>query len=134
MSNQKKTHDLIRQNEQIAKKSQKHEANLQKNSTLYFQVGLIVCLLATFGLLEMKFETTIPSINPPIEIGEPMYVDIPRIKTKVPEILEPAKKRKLNRLKVILRSITKHQRTLLKRFLKNQKLKLPLLAQLIFPL
>ena len=60
MSNLKKTHELIRQNEQIVKKSQKHDVNLQKNSTLYFQVGLIVCLLAVFGLFEMTFETTIP--------------------------------------------------------------------------
>ncbi len=63
MSNQKKTHELIRQNEQIVKKSQKYDANLQKNSTLYFQVGLIVCLLAAYGLLEMKFETTIPKVS-----------------------------------------------------------------------
>lgn len=60
MSNQKKTHELIRQNEQIVKKSQKHDANLQKNSTLYFQIGLIVCLLSAYGLLEMNFETTLP--------------------------------------------------------------------------
>ncbi|MEL0455096.1 energy transducer TonB [Flavobacteriaceae bacterium SZ-1-7] len=60
MRNQKKPHELIRQNELIVKKSQKHEANLQKNSTLYFQIGLIVCLLAAFGLLEMRFEKTIP--------------------------------------------------------------------------
>ncbi|WP_344787554.1 energy transducer TonB [Postechiella marina] len=38
------------------KKSQKHDANLQKNSTLYFQIGLIVCLMAAYGMLEMKFE------------------------------------------------------------------------------
>ena len=38
----KKTHELIRQNEQTVKKSQKHDANLQKNSTFYFQIGLIV--------------------------------------------------------------------------------------------
>ena len=55
----KKTHELIRQNEQIVKKSQKHDANLQKNSTLYFQIGLIVCLLGAYGLFEMQFETTI---------------------------------------------------------------------------
>ena len=57
MNNFKKTHEPIRQNGEIVKKSQKHDANLQKNSTFYFQIGLIVCLLATFGLLEMKFET-----------------------------------------------------------------------------
>jgi len=61
MRNQKNSHELIRQNEQIVKKSQKYDVNLQKNSTLYFQIGLIVCLLVAFGLLEMKFETTIPA-------------------------------------------------------------------------
>lgn len=61
MSNPKKTHELIRQNEQIVKKSQKHDANLQKNSTLYFQIGLIVCLFMVYGLFEMKFETQIPT-------------------------------------------------------------------------
>ena len=93
MSNPKKTHELIRQNEQIVKKSQKHETNLQKNSTLYFQIGLIVCLLATYGLLEMKFETTIPNYGslPPLE--EPIYVDVPLIKTKVPELVEPVKQK-----------------------------------------
>ena len=62
MRNQKNSHELIRQNEQIVKKSQKHDVNLQKNSTLYFQIGLIVCLIAAFGLLEMRFETKIPKV------------------------------------------------------------------------
>ena len=34
----------------------KDEVNLKKNSTLYFQVGLILCLLFAYGLLEMQFE------------------------------------------------------------------------------
>ena len=38
MKTPKKTLDLIRQNEQVVKKSQKHDANLQKNSVLFFQV------------------------------------------------------------------------------------------------
>ncbi|WP_053992951.1 energy transducer TonB [Mangrovimonas sp. TPBH4] len=41
-------------------KSQKHDVNLQKNSTLYFQIGLILCLLGVYGLFEMEFETKIP--------------------------------------------------------------------------
>ncbi|MEC3905801.1 energy transducer TonB [Tamlana sp. 2201CG12-4] len=76
------------------KKSQKHDANLQKNTTLYFQIGLIVCLLATFGLLEMKFETTIPEFGeglPPLD--EPIPIDVPLIKTKVPEIVEPVQQK-----------------------------------------
>lgn len=38
------------------KKPHKHDANLQKNSTLYFQIGLILCLLATYSLFEMQFQ------------------------------------------------------------------------------
>lgn len=88
MSNLKKTHEPILQNGEIVKKSQKHETNLQKNTTLYFQIGLMACLLAAFSLLEMKFETTISHYGdlPPLE--EPMYVDVPLIKAKVPELVE----------------------------------------------
>ncbi|MDO5972435.1 energy transducer TonB [Flavivirga aquimarina] len=89
MSNQKRTHELIRQNEQIVKKSQKHDANLQKNSTLYFQVGLIVCLLAAYGLLEMRFETTITDYGGVPSLEEPYSIDIPIIKLKPPTIIEP---------------------------------------------
>lgn len=96
MSNQKKTHELIRQNEQIVKKSQKHEANLQKNSTLYFQIGLIVCLLAAFGLLEMNFETTIPNYGTTgCPIVEPDFVHIPVIKDKAPALEEPVKQKRV---------------------------------------
>ncbi len=55
---------LIRENGKATKRPQKHDANLQKNSTLYFQVGLIVCLLAAYGVLEMKF------LNEPVKIPE----------------------------------------------------------------
>lgn len=58
----------------------KHDANLQKNSTLYFQVGLIICLLVTYGLLEMQFEKTLPYIDQGIRIEEPTEILIPVIK------------------------------------------------------
>ncbi|MFD1161745.1 energy transducer TonB [Hwangdonia seohaensis] len=89
MNNPKETHELIRQNEQTVKKSQKHEANLQKNSILYFQIGLIVCLLGAYGLFEMKFETTISTYGNLPDFEEPTYVDIPIIKTVKPTIEEP---------------------------------------------
>tara|TARA_R110002049_G_scaffold293731_2_gene478992 strand:- start:38267 stop:39046 length:780 start_codon:yes stop_codon:yes gene_type:complete len=94
MRNPKKSHELIRQNEQIVKKSQKHDANLQKNSVIYFQIGLIVCLLTVYGLFEMSFETTIPTYRdlPPLE--EPLYVDVPVIKPKIPELVEPMEQQK----------------------------------------
>lgn len=61
MSNQKETHESIRQNGENVKNSQKYDANLRKNSSLYFQIGLIICLITAYGLLEMKFETNIPN-------------------------------------------------------------------------
>lgn len=44
------------------KKSQKYDANLPKNSSLYFQIDLIVCLLVAYGLLEMKFKRAKPQV------------------------------------------------------------------------
>ncbi|OEK09197.1 hypothetical protein A8C32_10730 [Flavivirga aquatica] len=89
MSNLKKAHELIRQNEQIVKKSQKHDANLQKNSTLYFQIGLIVCLMTVYGLFEMKFETAITQklayVNP---VEDPTEVIISNIKVYVEPVKE----------------------------------------------
>ncbi|WP_303318654.1 energy transducer TonB [Flavivirga abyssicola] len=71
------------------KKSQKHDANLQKNTTLYFQIGLIVCLLAVFGLLEMKFETNVPTYGGDPPLDEPYSIDIPIVKPELPTIKEP---------------------------------------------
>ncbi len=62
MNFSKKNHELVRQNEKNVKKSQRHDVNLQKNSTLYFQIGLILCLLATYFLMDMKFLTSEPLI------------------------------------------------------------------------
>lgn len=80
MSNSTKTHELIRQNEKIVKKSQKHDANLQKNSTLYFQVGLILCLLGAYSLFEMEFETQIPEVAKVLEIDDYDEVSIDNFK------------------------------------------------------
>jgi protein TonB len=74
-------------------KGDKHDANLQKNSTLYFQVGLIVCLLATYGLLEMQFEKTLPFTDVGIRFEEPteFYVDDYVIQDETPKN-EPVQK------------------------------------------
>ena len=40
----------------MSESDKKHDVNLKSNSTLYFQIGLILCLLATYGLFEMKFQ------------------------------------------------------------------------------
>jgi protein TonB len=95
MNNPKKTHELIRQNEQIVEKSQKHDANLQKNSTIYFQIGLIVCLLTVYGLFEMNFQTTIPPVVDLMPPDEPVYVHIPEVKPKVLDFVEPLEQQKI---------------------------------------
>ncbi len=58
MKNSVKEVSIVGQSNNEGKKSQKHEANLQKNSTLYFQIGLILCLLASYALFEMQFKKT----------------------------------------------------------------------------
>ena len=74
-------------------KGDKHDANLQKNSTLYFQVGLIVCLLVTYGLLEMQFEKTMPSMDVGVIIDDstPFHMDDFVIQDETPKN-EPVKR------------------------------------------
>ncbi|WP_452223884.1 energy transducer TonB [Lacinutrix chionoecetis] len=77
MNNSKKSHDFVRQNEKNVQKSQKHDANLQKNSTLYFQVGLIICLLFSYGALEMSFATSKDYVySTPVDDNEIYEIDI----------------------------------------------------------
>ncbi len=59
MKKQTQNNGFAGQSDAEVRKSQKHEVNVQKNSLLYFQIGLILCLLGTFALLEMRFENTI---------------------------------------------------------------------------
>lgn len=61
MKNLNKERCIAGQSKTTVTKSQKHDVNLQKNSTLYFQIGLILCLLGVYGLFEMEFETKIPN-------------------------------------------------------------------------
>ena len=73
MKHSTKKHTIAGRSNSGACKPQKHDANLQKNSALYFQIGLIVCLLVTYGLLEMKFQTNpieITSLPPINDVGE----------------------------------------------------------------
>nr|WP_321234379.1 energy transducer TonB [uncultured Psychroserpens sp.] len=55
MKDFKKSHNIAGQSNEV-QKSHKHDVNLQKNSSLYFQIGLILCLLGTYAMFEMKFE------------------------------------------------------------------------------
>ena len=88
MENLKKAHSIADQSNTKMRKSQKHDVNLQKNSMLYFQIGLILCLLGTYGLFEMKFEKkgiVIPVVSTIDEIAEvhvKTYVVEPEVKVE----------------------------------------------------
>ena len=77
MKQLEKRHTIAGQSNKSVAKSQKHDVNLQKNSTLYFQVGLILCLLGTYSLFEMNFETKIQKpIDLAITLDEPTEFDV----------------------------------------------------------
>ncbi len=77
-----KIHELLRQKEQIVKKPDKHDANLQKNSTLYFQVGLLIALICTNVMFELYFET-VPLPEPAVTVfDEEPYNVVPVIEKK----------------------------------------------------
>ncbi|NQY29700.1 MAG: energy transducer TonB [Flavobacteriaceae bacterium] len=55
----------------LSLREKKHQANLRKNSGLYFQIGLIATLFIVFGVFQLKFVTSPVEIElPPIDIGE----------------------------------------------------------------
>ena len=97
MKNLKKTNSSAGQSNADVQKPQKHDVNLQKNSTLYFQVGLILCLLATYGLFEMNFESKNYNITQVVPDDEPHEIDIENFKVYVEEVkkidlIEPVQK------------------------------------------
>lgn len=86
--------------------SKKKDVNLQSNSSLYFQIGLILCLLASYGLFEMNFQTRLirVTIDPPLKedlwtittiTAEPDALELRKIEKKVamladkPPIVKP---------------------------------------------
>jgi len=69
MKDFKKSHDIAGQSNTEVQKSHKHDANLQKNSSLYFQIGLTLCLLGTYAMFEMQFETKNLKVATSIPLG-----------------------------------------------------------------
>ncbi|QXP60198.1 hypothetical protein [Olleya sp. HaHaR_3_96] len=101
-----KRHDSSCENEKNVQKSQKHEANLQKNTALYFQIGLIMCLLAAYGALEMRFESNDFKIPDTAKVEvEKEYMFAPNFKVEVNavEASEPLKKQpvKIDKVKIV---------------------------------
>lgn len=79
MKNSKNSCEVAGQsNPPHVKQPHKHDANLQKNSALYFQVGLIVCLLFSYALFEMKFENKSHQLSQ-VEIEDPFVEVTPEV-------------------------------------------------------
>lgn len=70
MNSFNKNHKVVNKDDRSLKKSQKHDVNLQKNSTMYFQIGLIISLLATYFLMDMKFLAQDFAYNDPLDTDE----------------------------------------------------------------
>ena len=73
----KKNRNLVGQNKSSDKKPQKHDANLQKNTTLYFQIGLILCLLTSYVLLETESRYYPDAIVQATQLKEPIFLEEP---------------------------------------------------------
>ena len=76
------------------KKSHKHDANLQKNSSLYFQIGLILCLLGTYALFEMQFQKEKITVTKETDLVEKITVDyVPPFEVEKVKVKKPEQKR-----------------------------------------
>lgn len=110
MNFSKKNHDLVDQNEMNVKKSQKHDANLQKNSTLYFQVGLILSLLAAYALFEMQFERIKTEVSYDQIIDEPeVFANVILIEeenSKQEQKIEQSKKKLITKDPIVVKNTT----------------------------
>ncbi|WP_452221090.1 energy transducer TonB [Lacinutrix salivirga] len=84
MKDLNKSRNLVRQNKVSVKTSQKHDVNLRKNSTLYFQVGLILCLLSVYAALEMNFKAETARV-----INETAFAETDAIYVVKPFTVEP---------------------------------------------
>ncbi|BAO75122.1 energy transducer TonB [Winogradskyella sp. PG-2] len=89
MKNSKKVFGNAGQSTTEVKKPHKHDANLQKNSTLYFQIGLILCLLGTYSLFEMQFQDK--RLIVPEEEAQLVPVSIDYVKPYIVEVIQPKK-------------------------------------------
>lgn len=89
--NSNKNAALSIERSEIAKKN---DVKLATNSSLYFQIGLILCLLATYILLEMNFKKSfieIPIDEPTVDAND-FYLPNIKIEPNVVEKKQPERK------------------------------------------
>ena len=93
MKNSKKDINIAGQSTIEVNKSRKHDANLQKNSSLYFQIGLILCLLGTYALFEMQFQEN--QINIVKDEAQVDKLTIDYVPPYIVEVIQPKQIEKL---------------------------------------
>ncbi len=100
-----KNYKNVGQNVACKTKHNKQDANLRKNSTLYFQVGLILCLLTSYTLLELEVKKQDISVEYANLVEEIDYtVSSPNFKVEeVKKPIEPLKKaaKNLDNIKIV---------------------------------
>lgn len=89
----KTTHNASNKDD-VRESDKKHDANLQSNSSLYFQIGLILCLLATYGLFEMKFKKTIFNYGTEKLVDDDTEFYLPNIEVKPEPVPQEVQKQK----------------------------------------
>lgn len=96
LDNSNKNATLSTERSEIAKKN---DVKLAKNSSLYFQIGLILCLLATYGLFEMNFKKSFIFIPVEESTSERNEFYLPNIQIE-PDVVE--KKQPERKLAVLI--------------------------------
>ncbi|MAZ27393.1 MAG: hypothetical protein CL868_10000 [Cytophagaceae bacterium] len=71
-----------------ARPTSKHDANLQKNNTFYFQAGLIVALLLAILAVEYRSTYTIPKIDEQ-DIADTFVIESPPVIRVLPKDVPP---------------------------------------------
>ncbi len=94
MKNIKNIQDNSKNHEVKGEIAKKQDVNLKSNSSLYFQIGVILCLLATYGLFEMKFKMLLPDFAKeyPIDDNDPFYIPEIIVERKLVEEKQPDKR------------------------------------------
>ncbi len=96
MKNSKKAFNNSGQSTAEVKKPQKHDVNLQKNSSLYFQIGLILCLMGTYALFEMQFQEH-KIFRDTVEINDLATIDVAEKFKIEPDVIPETKQRQVKR-------------------------------------
>lgn len=100
MKNLHNAEEATKTEEIVSELSKKKDVNIQSHTTLYFQIGLILCLLGTYALFEMNFQTSLKSYGMMAPIVEPDFFYMPEPKTDPVKTVE----KKQPRTKVVVLS------------------------------